>query len=125
MALLVSLHRYVEDEFPLGSYPQLTLKYDELSRTEDRALVVKHRNNRWYTEEGEEYATLDVVGPFIIKGPAGEKLGPYTTLSMFDGVAYVDKRVFAFTDVQKRDWYMHDVGAHWREMVIVFYPTGP
>lgn len=125
MALLVSVRRHVEDELPLGKYPGLVLRYDELCRADDQSLIVKHRNNRWYTEEGEEYATLDVVGPFTIKGPGGETLGPYTTLSMFDGVAYVDKRVFAFTDVQKQDWYMHDVGVHWREMSILFRPTGP
>lgn len=102
MALLVSVRRHVEDELPLGKYPGLVLRYDELCRADDQSLIVKHRNNRWYTEEGEEYATLDV-----------------------DGVAYVDKRVFAFTDVQKQDWYMHDVGVHWREMSILFRPTGP
>jgi hypothetical protein len=44
---------------------------------------------------------------------------------MFDGVAYVDRRVFAFTDIQQRDWYVHDAGEHWPAMRIAFHPTGP
>lgn len=88
--------------------------------------MVRHLNNRWFTEDGDEYATLDIIGPLVVRGPDGKTtLGPYATLSMFDGVAHVDNRVFAFTDVQAGDWYMHDIGVHWPEMRILFNPTGP
>jgi len=123
MALLVSLRRQSQ-EHELGSYPALVLRYAEL-RSENDEAIIKHLNNRWYAESGEEFSTLDVIGPLVIKGSDGRTLGPYTKLSMFDGVAYVDGRVFAFTDVQREDWYMHDAGAHWAEMRIVFSPTGP
>ena len=41
------------------------------------------------------------------------------------GQAHVDGRAFAFTDVQQRDWYMHDAGAHWPAMRLSFHRTGP
>ena len=124
MSLLISLRRKIE-EFQLGAYPSVVLKYDRLCRADEDHVIVKHLNNRWYTEEGDEYATLDIIGPFTVKGPTGKVLGPYANLSMFDGVAHVDNRVFAFTDVQREDWYMHDVGEHWDEIRIAFRPTGP
>jgi hypothetical protein len=58
-------------------------------------------------------------------GEKAQTLGPYQRLSMFDGVAYVDGRVFAFTDVQQQDWYVHDAGAHWPAMRVSFHATGP
>jgi hypothetical protein len=124
MALLVSLRRQLE-QLEIGAFDALVLGYDEVRVEEDNSRLIKHRNNRWYSEEGEEYATLDIIGPFMATGPNGEKLGPYSTLSMFDGVAYVDSRVFAFTDVQHGTWYMHDVGVHWKAIGLVFKATGP
>ncbi|HET7366122.1 MAG TPA: hypothetical protein VFJ70_21310, partial [Burkholderiales bacterium] len=63
---------------------------------------------------GEEFATLEILGPLIVTPAAARTppLGPYQRLSVFDGVAYVDGRVFAFMDVQQQDWYVHDAGAH-------------
>ena len=52
-------------------------------------------------------------------------LGPYQRFSMFDGVGYVDRRVFAFTDVQQQDWYVHDAGVHCPAITISFHRTGP
>ena len=122
MSLLVSLRRGNE-ELQLGAYAAIVLTYDEL-QDEGGSLLARHRNNRWYGE-GEEYSSLEVIGPLIVKGPAGQVLGPYTNSSMFDGVSYVDRRVFAFTDVQRENWYVHDAGAHWSQLRIAFHATGP
>ena len=123
MSLLISLRRGNE-ELQLGAYPAVLLTYDQLLQVDDGSLLATHRNNRWYAE-GEEYSSLEIIGPLIVRQPSGENLGPYTNASMFDGVAYVDGRVFAFTDIQQHDWYMHDVGAHWPAMRISFHRTGP
>ena len=122
MSLLISLRR-TNEELELGAFASIQLTYDEL-RNEDGSLLARHRNNRWYGE-GEEYSSLEIIGPLIVKGPSGETLGPYMNSSMFDGVSYVDRRVFAFTDVQREDWYVHDAGAHWPELKISFQRTGP
>lgn len=124
MSLLVSLRRQSQ-EHELGAFSELVLAYDELRQAEDNSSIIRHRNNRWYAEDGQEFATLDIIGPLVVKSSSGETMGPYLKLSMFDGVAYVDGRVFAFTDVQREDWYMHDVGAHWNAMRLAFQPTGP
>jgi hypothetical protein len=103
------------------------LKYDELCSSEAERSLARHRNNRWIAGTGEEFATLHILGPLVVTTAGGKPLtlGPYERLSMFDGVAYVDGRAFAFTDIQQGDWYMHDVGAHWPAMRLVFHRTGP
>jgi hypothetical protein len=122
MSLLISLKRGNE-ELQLGAFAEVVLMFDEL-RAEDNSFLARHRNNRWYAE-GEEYSSLEITGPLVVKGPSNKVLGPYMNSSMFDGVSYVDRRVFAFTDVQREDWYVHDAGAHWTEMRIAFHRTGP
>ena len=114
-------------ELELGAHAAVVLRYDELRHSDGERLFARHRHNRWIADTGDEYATLQVVGPLIVTSTGGKQvtLGPYLRLSMFDGVAYVDGRVFAFTDIQQQDWYMHDVGEHWRAMRIAFQRTGP
>ena len=41
------------------------------------------------------------------------------------GVGYVEGRVFAFTDLQNGDWYVHDAGVHWPTIRVAFHQTGP
>ena len=123
VSLLISLRRGNE-ELQLGAYPAVVLTYDELREADDDSVLVKHRNNRWYGE-GEEYSSLEIIGPLIVRGPDGETLGPYANASMFDGVSYVDRRTFAFTDVQQKNWYVHDAGKHWKQLKISFHRTGP
>jgi hypothetical protein len=122
MSLLVNLKRGNE-ELQLGAFAEVILAFDEL-RAGDNSFLARHRNNRWYAG-GEEYSSLEITGPLVVKGPSNEVLGPYMNSSMFDGVSYVDRRVFAFTDVQREDWYVHDAGVHWTEMRISFHRTGP
>jgi hypothetical protein len=125
MPLLVSLRRETH-ELELGAHAALVLRYDELCGEDGETPLARHRYNRWIAGTGEEFATLQIVGPLLVttEGKA-QTLGPYLRLSMFDGVAYVDERVFAFTDIQQHDWYMHDIGAHWPAMRISFHGTGP
>lgn len=126
MPLLVSIRRELH-ELELGAHAAVVLKYDELLYSDGERRLARHRNNRWIADTGDEYARLEILGPLIVTPTVGkpETLGPYQRLSMFDGVGYVDGRVFAFTDVQQRDWYVHDAGAHWPALRISFHRTGP
>ncbi len=127
MALLVSLRRELH-QLELGAHDAVLLEYDQLCPAGGEAPLARHRHNRWIAERDEEFATLEVLGPLVVTTRDGKtlSLGPYERLSMFDGVAYVDGRAFAFTDVQQRDWYMHDAGAHWPAMRLSFHRrTGP
>jgi len=52
-------------------------------------------------DERDPYARLHIVGPLRIPtlGLDSRGLGPYQNFSMFDGVGYIEGRVFAFTDL--------------------------
>src|SRR5262245_20246536 len=113
MPLLVSIRRELH-ELELGAHAAVVLKHDELLYSDGERLLARHRNNRWIAGSGEEFARLEILGPLVVAPAAGKTpLGPYMRLSMYDGVGYVDGRVFAFTDIQQQDWYVHDAGAHW------------
>lgn len=126
MPLLVSLRRE-SASVELESVDRLALTRDELHRSNgERSLLARHRHNRWMkADDAEPYVRLQVLGPLVVTGdgPAAERVGPYRTLSTFDGVAYVDDRVFGFFDAQHQDWYVVDVGEHWKELIIAFHPS--
>ena len=127
MPLLINLARETL-KLELGAHASVDLRYDELRTGDGESALARHRNNRWIGDNRQEFATLEILGPLVVTTTASGKtvtLGPYQRLSMFDGVAYVDRRVFAFTDVQQRDWYVHDAGAHWPAMKVSFHRTGP
>lgn len=126
MPLLLSLAREA-GKLDLGSHEEVELAIDELRVAAGGPALARHRHNRWLAAEGREsFAKVDIVGPLVIS-PVGEprRLGPYENFSMFDGVGYVDRRVFAFTDLQQGDWYVRDVGVHWPCLRISFRGTGP
>jgi hypothetical protein len=128
MPLLISLSRETQQEHDLGSHEAVELTIDEMRVASGGALLAKHRHNRWMPAENPEpYARLHIDGPLSITGlkPDDRVLGPYQDFAMFDGVGYVENRVFAFTDLQQQDWYVHDVGRHWPCIRINFHRTGP
>jgi len=126
MPLLINLARETL-KLELGTHASVVLRYDELRTGDGESVLARHRNNRWIGDNRQEFATLEILGPLIVSAVTGraQTLGPYERFSMFDGVGYVEKRVFAFTDIQQHDWYVHDAGAHWPAIKISFHRTGP
>ena len=127
MPLLVSLDRGT-NSLELGAHDTVALTGEELHRVDgNRQLLAKHRHNRWMSEsEVEPFVSLQIIGPLVVAAPSPEKrqIGPYQKFSTFDGVAYVEDRVFGFWDLVHHDWSIVDAGAHWRELLICFHPSG-
>jgi hypothetical protein len=128
MALLISVARETQRELDLGAHEAVELTFDLLRVAGGGPTLATHRHNRWMPADSPEpYARLHIDGPLIITGLHADDsvLGPYQIFSSFDGVAYVESRVCAFTDLQAQDWYVHDLGRHWPSLKIVFHRTGP
>lgn len=125
MPLLASLARDT-GKADLGSHETLVLTFDEL-QLPDGKLLARFRHNRWLHAKGNDpFVRLDIAGPLEIRRDAQTRpYGPYEDFSTFDGVGYVDRRVFAFADLQHRDWYVHDAAEHWPKLIVVFHATGP
>ena len=126
MPLLLSLGRETQT-IDLGAHEELVFTIDELKPANGR-VIARHRHNRWlHDTNSEPYARVDVIGPLNIRavGKQTRLYGPYAHFSTVDGVAYVDRRVFAFADLQQRDWYVHDAADHWRGLQLLVHTTGP
>lgn len=116
-SMMVSLARDAHKK-DLGSFQELLFEQDEV-RTPDRTVLATHSHNRWREKgEGETFLRLDIVGPLVVRGGEAEAstLGPYMQFATVDGVAYVEQRVFAFWDLEHRDWYLVDLGRHWKSL---------
>lgn len=126
MPLLVSLDRGTHS-LELGAHDTVALTGEELHGVNgEKRLLAKHRHNRWMSEpELEPFVRLQIVGPLFVVAPSDKRrLGPYQKFATFDGVAYVEDRVFGFWDLAHSDWYVVDAGEHWRELLICFHPSG-
>lgn len=95
----------------------------EALRRGDGELVAKHERNSWRIE-GEPYPRLECRGSVSIwferpsTTEASRRFGPHDDLTIHDGVAYVGRRVFASLDEGARHWYSHEIGHHWKVMVV-------
>jgi hypothetical protein len=52
------------------------------------------------------------------EGAHSKSYGPYESISFVDGIAYADRAVFAFADRSIGDWYCHDDGRHYPDLII-------
>ena len=113
--MILSLAREAHQK-ELGTFEELLFAKDEVRAPDGRILAV-HQHNRWRAGEGgESFVRLDIVGPLVIRDGEANTLGPYEHFSCVDGVAYVERRVFGFWDLQQRDWYLVDLGVHWKSL---------
>ena len=68
--------------------------------------IASHLPHGW-TVDGEDYLRLDITGPVSVtwEGYAG---GVSTSghFSCINGVAYIDRRILAFVDRERGDWYL-------------------
>ena len=106
--------------------PYACLRFDgPLLRAGDGVEVIaRHRDNAWETAHGV-YARLDcetrVCIRFERRAPrfSSRVFGPFRSISMIDGFAYVDGRsVFAFVHTRTADWFPYDDGNYWPVMMV-------
>jgi hypothetical protein len=89
----------------------------------DGELIAKHERNLWRINE-VQYPRLECKGSVSIwferpsTPKASRKFGPHNDLTIHDGVAYIGQRVFASLSQEAQTWYSHEIGHHWRVMVV-------
>ena len=107
-----------------GPYPWLRFDGPRLSAGESAELIARHLDNAWQTEHGV-YARLDCEARVCIRFQGRDArissrlFGPFRSVSMIDGFAYVDERnVFAFVHARSADWFPYDDGNYWPVMLV-------
>jgi hypothetical protein len=69
-------------------------------------VIAAHLPHCW-TVDGGDFERLDVDPPVVVSWE-GFPGAPSTTghLSWANGIAYIDRRMFAIVDRERRDWYL-------------------
>ena len=94
----------------------------EALRKGDGELVANHERNAWHINQ-LQYPRLECKGSVSIwferaSLEASRRFGPHDDLALYDGVAYIGLHVFASLDEEARHWYSHEIGRHWKVMVV-------
>jgi len=94
--------------------PFKTLVFErETAREQTGAPVIATHSAQGWVVNGDEFLRLDVE-PAVVVTWAGFLGGSSTTgrLHSVDGVAYIDRRMFAVVDRERGDWYLLREGRH-------------
>lgn len=105
-----------------GPYSQVRLEGELMRAVVDGPVIARHEDHVWKVD-GVEYSRCDCAkAAWVhferIDGTKSKTYGPLDHLSFMDGVAFVDRQVFAFVDRGAVDWYCHDDGRHWPLMIV-------
>lgn len=107
-----------------GPYPWLRFEGPLLKAGDGAEVIARHRENAWETTYGV-YARVDCEARVRIRFQGRDArissrlFGPFRSVSMIDGFAYVDARnVFAFVHTRTADWFPYDDGNYWPVMLV-------
>lgn len=76
--------------------------------------IAEHLPYGWKVD-GRVYLRLDIDVSVVVHWlgcPAGGTRGTTGRFSSVDGVAYMDRRILAFVDRERQDWYLLRQGLH-------------
>lgn len=106
-----------------GPFNEIWLKAEVLVGPND-AVIARHKDHHWEVD-GQPYTRVDCdCGDGVnvhfehLDASRSKTYGPIRIFSFVDGIAYMDRQVFAFADRSIVDWYCHDDGRHWQMMSI-------
>ena len=118
MAIKLTLSKAAGGQVSLGPFRSVRFDGECVRDGHDGRKVAEHLLHGWKVE-GEDYLRLDVdVGVRVTwEGHAGS---PSTSghFSCVNGVAYIDRRILAFVDRERNDWYLLREGHHCKALVL-------
>ena len=105
-----------------GPFPRVRFEGEVVRSVESGPIIAHHEGQSWIVD-GERYSRCDCAKAAWVHfervdGSRSKTYGPLDHLSFQDGVAFVNRQVFAFVDRGAVDWYCHDDGRHWPLMIV-------
>jgi len=95
-----------------GPFDSIVLERETVRVRRGGPVIAMHLPHTW-TVDGGEFLRLDIEPAVAVtwEGFAGT---PSTTghFSSVNGIAYIDRRIFAVVDRQQGDWYLLREGVH-------------
>jgi hypothetical protein len=107
-----------------GPYPCIRLEGEVIRERHGGPEIASHFSEGWWRVDGQDYLRLDSDGPVVVLwdgGPAGGTAATTGHFSSVDGIAYIDRRILAFVDLERHDWYLKRQGEH--KPVLVLMPS--
>jgi hypothetical protein len=105
-----------------GPFARLRLEGEVMRAQEGGEEIARHERHHWQVD-GLSYTRAECTGRATLNfllpdGTSSKHFGPFDSVSFVDGIAYADRRVFAFADRSIGDWYCHENGHHYPLLVI-------
>lgn len=123
MAVRLAFLRPRSEPLPSGPYATVGFVRDEVIA--DGEALAKYVEHRWQVRGVDErFSSLQFRNRVDVRferedGESSKALGPYSTFTLMDGIAYASGHVFAFFDHEQQDWYSSALGGHWLKMTVV------
>ena len=112
MALLLKFQKARGPGVSRGPFHKVVFERETIREQAGGKIIATHLPHCWLVDE-QECLRLDIE-PFVAVTWEGFNGSDSTTghLSCVDGIAYIDRRIFAFVDRERGDWYLLRQGLH-------------
>jgi hypothetical protein len=116
--ILLKFEKAHGQSLSVGPFNALVFERETIRTQTGGPVIAKHLSASW-SVSGEEFLRLDVE-PHVVVTWEGFRGSPSTTgqLHCVDGVAYIDRRMFAVVDRERGDWYLKREGQHHRAFIV-------
>jgi hypothetical protein len=109
MLTLVFAHTVEEPPLHFGPLPWFRIE-GALIKDHEGAPLARHNGDRWVVE-GKIFYRMDCEGPVTVQpegcGAVSPRLGPFFHFSLFNGIAYASRDLFAHYREQDNAWHLH------------------
>jgi hypothetical protein len=112
MGLLLHFQKTRGASISKGPFERIVFEGETVREKTGGSIVATHLPHTWFVD-GEEFLRLDVE-PSVVVSWEGFAGSPSTTghLSCVNGIAFIDRRIFAVVDREHADWYLLREGQH-------------
>ena len=112
MGILLNFQKACGSPLSRGPFNKIVSERETVREKAGGPIIATHLPHTWAVD-GEEFLRLDIE-PHVVVNWLGFAGSPSTTghLSCVNGIAFIDRRIFAVVDRQNGDWYLLREGQH-------------
>jgi hypothetical protein len=105
----------------IGPVPGVRIEGNTMCDAKSGAVIAECHDHHWVFG-GQPFYRADCAGPVSVTlegwGAGSTRLGPFKHFSLYDGVAYVDRAVFAQLK-PSNDWYVERLDAECPKLLLL------
>ena len=112
MSVVLTFSKTTGERISKGPFSSVRFQGEHICDAATGRVIAAHLPHGW-TVDGEDYLRLDATQNVSVTweghGPSLDTTGHFSSVN---GVAYIDRRILAFVDRERNDWYMVREGRH-------------